>query len=101
MFPQRDYKKREFCNDVKCFVQMELNRHEVGSEKYERVRAVCSSACQFTGKDFEGWLRKNGFGLFKDGKAVDFEQIKNADYLTTWRLHKWMTENKYDLAKKG
>ena len=97
---ERLYKKREFCNDVKCFVQVELNKHPAGSENYENVRKICGSACQFKGQDFENWLKNNGFSLFKDGKIVDFEQIKNADFSTTWKLHKWMVDNGFELAKK-
>ena len=98
----QEYKKREFCNDIKCFVQMELNKHEAGSGKYEKVRGICSAACQFKGQDFEDWLKHNAFNLFKDGKTVDFEELRKqgADFSTTWKLHKWMTDNGYELGKK-
>ena len=97
-----EYKKREFCNDIPCFVQIELNKHEQGSEAYENIRRICSAACQFKGQDFEDWLKKNGFNLFKDGKTADFDELKKqgADFSTTWKLHKWMIENKYELGKR-
>ncbi|MEK7291523.1 MAG: hypothetical protein AAB013_06360 [Planctomycetota bacterium] len=31
-----DYKRREFCNDVKCSVQMDLNAQKAGSAEYEK-----------------------------------------------------------------
>jgi len=31
-----EYKKREFCNDVMCPVQLELNACKPGSEEYEK-----------------------------------------------------------------
>ena len=104
LIPQdhREYRKREFCNDVKCFVQLELNKNVQGSEQYEKIRGICSSACQFGGKSFENWLIENGFSLFKDGKSVDFANLEKegADFSTAWKLHKWMTGKKYELVKK-
>ena len=31
-----DYKRREFCNDIKCPVQIELNAQKEGSAEYEK-----------------------------------------------------------------
>ena len=59
----REYKKREFCNDIPCFVQVELNKHQAGSEKYENVRKICSSACQFIADDFGDWLNQKSFKI--------------------------------------
>ena len=98
----REYKKREFCNDVPCFVQVELNKHQAESEAYESVRKICSSACQFKADDFINWLAKRGFKVFKDGKEVDFETVKKecTDYTGTWNLHNWMIKNGFELFKK-
>ena len=99
---RREYKKREFCNDVQCFVQVELNKHTAGSEEYETVRKICSSACQFKADDFREWLNQKGFKVFKDGKEVAFEKVKEqcADYTGTWNLHNWMIKNGFELFKK-
>ena len=77
-----EYKKREFCNDVQCFVQVEINKHSAGSVQYETVRKICSSACQFKADDFKDWLAKHGFKVFKDGKEVAFEKVKEQFAIT-------------------
>jgi hypothetical protein len=56
-----DYKRREFCNDVKCSVQVELNKLESGSDKYEEVRKICSTDCRFTTWQFHHWLIEKGY----------------------------------------
>ena len=37
-----EYKRREFCKDVKCPVQMELNKLTEASPTYEQTRQKCS-----------------------------------------------------------
>ncbi len=56
-----DYKRREFCNDVKCSVQIELNKLNSGSEEYEQTRKTCSTACIFTTWQFHHWLIEKGY----------------------------------------
>jgi hypothetical protein len=56
-----EYKRREFCNDVNCPVQVELNRLESGSEEYERVRKTCSTDCRYTTWQFHHWLIEKGY----------------------------------------
>jgi len=56
-----DYKRREFCNDVKCPVQVELNKLESGSEDYEQVRKTCSTDCKYTTWQFHHWLIEKGY----------------------------------------
>lgn len=56
-----DYKKREFCNDVKCPVQLELNKYEPGSEEYEKIRQTCGEDCKFTTWQFHHWLIDKGY----------------------------------------
>jgi len=56
-----EYKRREFCNDVKCPVQMKLNSLTEKSEAHERVRLTCSTACLFTTWQFHHWLIEKGY----------------------------------------
>lgn len=51
-----DYKPREYCNDVKCPVQMDLNKCEKGSEEYEKIRQICRTDCRHTTWEFHHWL---------------------------------------------
>jgi hypothetical protein len=60
-----EYKRREFCKDVKCPVQIELTVLKEGSEQYERVRLTCSSACRFTTWQFHHWLIEKGYLILK------------------------------------
>jgi hypothetical protein len=56
-----DYKRREFCNDVKCFVQLEMNKLPSGSEEYEKIRKRCSNDCVYTTWQFHHWLIEKGY----------------------------------------
>jgi hypothetical protein len=60
-----EYKRREFCKDVKCPVQLELNVHAEGSEAYEKTRAKCSAACTYSTWQFHNWLIKKGYLIVK------------------------------------
>jgi hypothetical protein len=60
-----DYKSREFCNDVECPVQMELNSVEEGSVEYERIRQICRKDCKFSARDFHYWLMDNGYCIIR------------------------------------
>jgi hypothetical protein len=63
-----EYKRREFCNDVKCPVQMLLNQEREGSDKYEEIRKICKSNCIFSTYDFHHWLIDKGFLIIKPKK---------------------------------
>lgn len=56
-----DYQRREFCNDVKCSVQVEMNSHQQGSEEYERSRRTCTTDCVYTTWQFHQWLIEKGY----------------------------------------
>jgi hypothetical protein len=56
-----DYKRREFCNDVNCIVQVELNKLSAGSEEYEQIRKTCSTGCKYTTWQFHHWLIEKGY----------------------------------------
>lgn len=56
-----EYQQREFCKDVKCPVQLELNVQRPGSEEYERIRQTCRTDCQYTTWQFHHWLIDKGY----------------------------------------
>lgn len=60
-----DYKSREFCNDVKCPTQMELNSVEKGSDDYEDIRKTCGTGCKFTTWDFHHWLIDKDYSIIR------------------------------------
>ena len=84
-----EYKRREFCNDVKCPVQMKLNQQKEKSEEYERNRKICSTDCVYTTWQFHHWLIEKGYiiiaSLKLKGKTSFFASI-DENFL------KWMDE---------
>ena len=74
-----EYKRREFCKDVKCPVQMKLNRLKEKSEAYEQIRKTCSTACVFTTWQFHHWLIEKGYliiaSLNLEDKASFFASV--------------------------
>ncbi len=56
-----DYKRREFCKDVKCPVQLELEAQKEGSEEYEKTRQICKADCRYTTYRFHHWLMEKGY----------------------------------------
>lgn len=60
-----DYKRREFCKDVKCPVQVEMDSKEEGSEDYEKLRRKCQTACLHTTHEFHKWLIQKGYEIVR------------------------------------
>ena len=60
-----DYKRREYCNDVECPIQLILNQQEEGSEQYDKIRGICKSKCISTTYQFHHWLIEKGFLVVK------------------------------------
>jgi hypothetical protein len=56
-----DYQRREYCKDIQCPGQIELEAQEEGSEDYERVRNECKTACRHTTYEFHHWLIGKGY----------------------------------------
>jgi len=56
-----EYKRREFCNAVKCSVQVKLIGLSEKSEEYEQIRKECSTACLYTTWQFHHWLIENNY----------------------------------------
>lgn len=60
-----DYKRREYCKVIKCPNQIELNKYQEGSNKYEVIRVKCKNNCLHTTHEFHTWLIKEGYLIFK------------------------------------
>ena len=60
-----EYKRREFCKDVVCPVQVQLNSLTEGSSGYEQIRQKCSTACLYTTWQFHHWLIEKGYLIMK------------------------------------
>ena len=60
-----EYKRREFCKDVKCARQIELAQQPEGSPQYEQTRKKCQSGCLYTTWQFHHWLIEKGYVILK------------------------------------
>ncbi len=58
-----DYQRREYCKDISCPVQIELEKCEPGTPDAERVRARCKEACVHTTYEFHHWLIQHGYEI--------------------------------------
>ena len=56
-----DYERREFCKDVKCAMQLDLDAQEQGSDRYEEIRQICKTDCRYTTYQFHHWLIDKGY----------------------------------------
>jgi len=56
-----DYKRREYCIDVHCPVQLLLSTEVEKSAKYEEIRAICASSCIHSTHEFHRWLTEKGY----------------------------------------
>lgn len=84
-----EYKRREFCNDVKCPIQMRLNQQKKKSKEYEKIRKICSAGCVYTTWQFHHWLIEKGYIIIANlklkGKTSFFASINE-------NLLKWIDE---------
>ena len=60
-----DYRRREFCKDIKCPIQQLLDKAPGGSDEYEQVRALCKSDCIHTTYEFHHWLIQHGYEVVR------------------------------------
>ena len=60
-----DYQRREYCNDIRCPIQLLLDGQEPGSAGYEEIRAICKTNCIHTTYEFHHWLIEKGYQLVR------------------------------------
>lgn len=60
-----DYKRREFCKDVKCPIQLDLETKQQGSEEYKKTRNICKGDCKYTTYQFHHWLIEKGYLIIR------------------------------------
>lgn len=58
-----DYERREYCKDIGCPVQLELEKCDPGTPDAERVRARCKQACIHTTYEFHHWLIQHSYEI--------------------------------------
>jgi hypothetical protein len=60
-----DYRRREYCHDIACPVQVLLDQQPAGGDGYEAVRAICRDHCIHTTYEFHHWLIEKGYLLVR------------------------------------
>lgn len=68
-----DYQRREYCKDVKCPVQLDLDAQEEGSAEYDRIRNICKADCRHTTYEFHHWLISKGYLVVRSAAKADRE----------------------------
>ncbi len=63
-----EYKRREYCNDVECPIQMIMNQKEQDSAEYNELRDICKIHCLHTTYEFHHWLVDKGYLLLRPDK---------------------------------
>lgn len=66
-----EYKRREYCKDLPCPIQVLLDEQEEGSEKYEQIRNICKTSCIHTTYEFHHWLIQKGYYLIRPADKVN------------------------------
>lgn len=60
-----NYKRREYCDDVICPIQMIMNKKKEGTPEYDELRTICQNKCIHTTYQFHQWLIEKGFLVVK------------------------------------
>jgi hypothetical protein len=63
-----EYKRREYCRDIRCPVQIKLESEKEGSVGYEEIRNKCKNSCIHTTYEFHHWLISKGCEIVKPNK---------------------------------
>ena len=63
-----EYQRREFCKDIKCPIQIELDKYKDGSADYERVRDICKGNCIRTTYEFHHWLTGKSYSIVRPSR---------------------------------
>ncbi len=64
-----EYKRREYCNNIQCRIQMMMNKKAQDSEDFNDLREICQKNCLHTTYEFHHWLMEKGYLLVRHGKG--------------------------------
>lgn len=73
-----DYQRREFCRDIRCPIQHQLDKHQPGTDEYEEVRRICKTDCIHTTYEFHHWLTDHGYEVVRPEESEDAEAESSA-----------------------
>jgi len=82
-----EYTSREFCRDVECETQQELDSCPKESIEYSRISNSCRYRCSHTKEDFILWLARNGYKV----EGVPDQELYCSTN-TAYEFHNWTKE---------
>jgi hypothetical protein len=56
-----EYKRREYCKDIRCPIQLLLEGQESNSSAHGEIRDICINHCIHTTYEFHHWLIEKGY----------------------------------------
>jgi hypothetical protein len=89
----REYQSREFCRDVRCPMQRELDSESRDETAQAAIKSVCRNGCVYFSDDLMRWLGQNGYAASKEVK-LDYSGE------TAWQLHDRMKNAGIKIFKK-
>lgn len=63
-----DYTKREYCREIRCPIQILLDKQSADPEQYEFVRGICKTNCIHSTHEFHAWLIEKGYLVVRPAK---------------------------------
>jgi len=63
-----DYQRREYCKDIGCPIQRQLDKTQEGSPEADEVRSICKGDCIHTTYEFHHWLIQHGYEVVRKAK---------------------------------
>jgi Iap family predicted aminopeptidase len=60
-----EYQRREYCKDIRCPIQVILDREQPDSARYEEIRNICKNDCIHSTYEFHHWLIGKGYLLVR------------------------------------
>jgi hypothetical protein len=79
---EEEYRSHEFCRDVPCRVQLDLESHQKGSKMYEQAKTECKDRCRYSRISFISWLLEHGYSVL----GADHEEAVGQE--TAYEYHK-------------
>ncbi len=65
-----EYPRREYCKDIRCPIQHQLEKHAPGSQEHEGVRSICKTECIHTTYEFHHWLIDHGYEIVRPAETA-------------------------------
>ncbi len=92
-----EYQSREYCKDVKCPYQLELNRMQKDTPEYDEFKIQCQEECAHTRLDFMQWLVGHDYKI----QGLDKSSQVFCSAKTAYEFHDWLKKEGMRILKKN